>query len=440
MYNIRESGRAIRTLQLPSRSHTLNLGAFSTDRRAYDYREYCPEKDHTTRADRPWPLEMDWSIVSLHGATQDIHISPDGAGTVVECLVGSEWYILLRPKGCLDHRQFGNTERLLLRLDELIHNHYDVEAFLLRPGMRLFIRPCTPYCVYTVENSITHGSHFYSLSTMQDTFFGLVHNLARGSSITESPSQPFRHILRTIVQYLYNALVHNMDSQIPFFRHAMDPNSTEITLDNVRDLLSVISIGILSNALDRDTYKLCFQASDKHLSKNLAQMRWNEYDYNALPHDDRVGCTYARGFAYELRDWFCHFFAIHGRAETTMVTTQKIIAHQAFVLFKAQMASDKYEASDVNRQISSIFKKDSAEFRLLANQMEQEANRSPHMCYSLSGCTVSTIDDPPEFQPRSIEEIHALGMSPLDDDYKRGRECAFEVHIEGRNKKRRQKE
>lgn len=383
-------------------------------------------------------------MVTLKGATQGFRISPEGSAMWVECTTGKVWYYLVRPKDSLDFRTFGNTQAFLANFEtEDILEGYSVEGVLLIPGVRLFIRPCTPYAFLTVENSVLSGGYFYSLSTMHDTFFGLVHSLVNSSSISHCNKPHFRHLIRLVVQYAHMALVNGDDSQLPLLRHDMGPEG--ISMANVEGLFAVICLGIFSNALDPDSYKLCADPLDKsHFREQIATSRMEMYDYNAMPLDDRAGCTFARGCAYELRDWFCHHYQITGRTETAPVLVHKIIANQACAILKANLAASGnkdlklFTPDAIKRQILNTFRDENAEWSLIAAMIAQleQGRSSPLMYLSLEGCTISRMDNAALYCCRTTDEIQKLGTSPLDERFQRGVEASFEVALSGSKKRR----
>jgi hypothetical protein len=62
------------------------------------------------------------------------------------------------------------------------------------------------HAVFSPENCIFEGGHFYTASTMQDTMFGIVHTFIHNFyTNTDKPSHGI--LLRRIVWFYYKALV-----------------------------------------------------------------------------------------------------------------------------------------------------------------------------------------------------------------------------------------
>jgi hypothetical protein len=62
------------------------------------------------------------------------------------------------------------------------------------------MRPNTAHAVFTPDNVICHGGHFYASSTMQDTMFGIVHTFM---SHMCSPTQTSQHMALSCVALLH---------------------------------------------------------------------------------------------------------------------------------------------------------------------------------------------------------------------------------------------
>jgi len=69
------------------------------------------------------------------------------------------------------------------------------------------MRPNTPHAVFTPENAICHGGHFYAATTMTDTFYGITHSFVADSLITNVQHQNSRRMIRKIVDLYYSAFV-----------------------------------------------------------------------------------------------------------------------------------------------------------------------------------------------------------------------------------------
>jgi len=69
------------------------------------------------------------------------------------------------------------------------------------------MKPNTPHAIFTTEHSIALGSHFYSFSNIQQTFFGLVHVFVMDSLITNTEHPNTNVLLFRMLQYVYKFYV-----------------------------------------------------------------------------------------------------------------------------------------------------------------------------------------------------------------------------------------
>ena len=73
------------------------------------------------------------------------------------------------------------------------------------------MRPNTPHVVFTTDHSVAHGGHFYASSTLQDTFFGIVHCFVANNFITNSEHMTTRRLLLRMLQYYHKCFVGGVD-------------------------------------------------------------------------------------------------------------------------------------------------------------------------------------------------------------------------------------
>lgn len=69
------------------------------------------------------------------------------------------------------------------------------------------MRPNTLHCVYTTNNAIVHGRHFYSPNVMTDTVYALIHSFVCPNLITNSTHPGSRLMLQRIIMYYSRAFV-----------------------------------------------------------------------------------------------------------------------------------------------------------------------------------------------------------------------------------------
>ena len=69
------------------------------------------------------------------------------------------------------------------------------------------MRPNVPHAVYTPKDAICHGGHFYAISTIQDTMFGLVHSFVGGNLVTNTDHISSRQLLGRMAHFYHSAFV-----------------------------------------------------------------------------------------------------------------------------------------------------------------------------------------------------------------------------------------
>lgn len=69
------------------------------------------------------------------------------------------------------------------------------------------MRPNTPHMVFTIEDSICQGSHFYSTSTLTDTFAGIVHCLIAENVVTNTSHFASRSLLLRMIHYFHEEFI-----------------------------------------------------------------------------------------------------------------------------------------------------------------------------------------------------------------------------------------
>lgn len=240
--------------------------------------------------------------------------------------------------------------------------------FLIKIIHRFFI-PGTNHAVLTLENSVFLGGSFYSISTMPETLVALIHTLANDRFITNSSHPELRLLIRKIVQYLHETVVHGAKMDEDDINY-VDPNNLNMT--TAKSLFACISFGILSNILDARTYS--FDNSQTEINDLPPQEKclMEVYDYNSMPESERVGSIYTRGTSYEMAQWFAHQYELKlpgdGASVTVAETLNRVmkgVAHEAVGVYAARMrtkspldAAPNASLDLISRQLHSFGKSD----------------------------------------------------------------------------------
>lgn len=149
------------------------------------------------------------------------------------------------------------------------------------------MRPNTPHFVVTPESAICHGGHFYAMSTIQDTVFGLYHMFVASKKVTNTEHSHDAHLLlRRMVTYLHYVLVKR-GSKLDLSTPPPTPHIPDVsTFEGVLDLLMLCVVMELGDLINPLAYRKKYRHGPKH-------------DY------DRLCTIHARGLSRDLRLWWC---------------------------------------------------------------------------------------------------------------------------------------
>jgi hypothetical protein len=194
------------------------------------------------------------------------------------------------------------------------------------------MRPNTPHYVLTTDAAICHGGHFYAMSTMRDTIFGIFHMFALSKTITNTEHTRDSHLLlRRLTVYLHHVLVKGQfDPKSPALPAPHVPDVS--TFEGALDLFLVCVVAELGELLDPASYK------KRHR------------DDLELEHD-RLSIIHVRGLARELRAWWSSQFmfvyeddpAVDGEAIFLQVFRHQV---KALISYKRDAEKANMEAEE----------------------------------------------------------------------------------------------
>ncbi|KAH6914629.1 hypothetical protein BKA70DRAFT_1094063 [Coprinopsis sp. MPI-PUGE-AT-0042] len=255
----------------------------------------------------PYPTsDMRWGLVAFNGALHYLHIDSDGFGTWIEVKTGLKLWVIARPKDG-DVPSFTEIDGFLKCIGEgkaPNGEKWIIEAVVLAPGTRLIMAPNTLHAVWTMENSICHGGHFYSIATMLTTVVGLIHAFIGEADLTNTGHLPSRLLLRRMVHFFHHIFVTQEGSTLA------NLNDTNLEhLPNLEDSdLFVATFALLcfielQNILDFRSYVEPDVNDTSSVWYGVARISLVLCDVNGIPHEERLECIYTRGLATELTNW-----------------------------------------------------------------------------------------------------------------------------------------
>ncbi|KAH6869832.1 hypothetical protein BKA70DRAFT_1131554 [Coprinopsis sp. MPI-PUGE-AT-0042] len=181
--------------------------------------------------------------------------------------------------------------------------------------------PNTVHAVWTMENSICYGGHFYSVSTLLHTVVGLIHAFIGDDVLTNTQHVPSCFLLRRMVHFFHHAfVVQGVSPSGPMGddEHLPDLGDRDLFAATFA-LLSVIE---MQNILDFRSY---VYPNDEMLSVwyGVSEVSMTLCDVNAIPHEERLECIYTRGLAMELARWIFSRFDLRSHSPPSDPTSQQ---------------------------------------------------------------------------------------------------------------------
>ncbi|KAF8883755.1 hypothetical protein CPB84DRAFT_1817024 [Gymnopilus junonius] len=216
--NATDQGKILNGLDFCMWQGSLSPNPYAVDIVAWDIINRIHHADPCT----PYPTDdMNWGLMGLENCLTFVHLSFINFFTDISF--------------CLN--------------EVLKSSKYDFEFIVLNPGDMLFMKPNTPHFVFTIENSICYGGHYYMTLSMQLTMQSLIHTFVLNKFLTNTEHQP-THLLLCNIEGLLN-------------------------------LLSVCVLVVLRNVLDFSPDQHCLM---------------DDIDLNDIPKNKREGICYARGW------------------------------------------------------------------------------------------------------------------------------------------------
>ncbi|TDL14022.1 hypothetical protein BD410DRAFT_867662 [Rickenella mellea] len=147
----------------------------------------------------PWPSPaLTWALFASEGAVSVDHTDATGMATFLRPILGAKlWLIAVNAR-----RKFEKCEGLPSATKGWDDEEYDWQAAYLQEGDDLYMMPATPHFVFTTEDCLTFGGHFYSAANFVDTLRALTLEHFMGSAITNAQHSKSVFILvKVFVQY-----------------------------------------------------------------------------------------------------------------------------------------------------------------------------------------------------------------------------------------------
>jgi hypothetical protein len=265
---------------------------------------------------------------------------------------------------------------------------------------------------------------------------GRIHSFVLPLLLTEGKNPPFTIYIRRIAHYMHNAYVVNDSSDRS---HLL----SFLSLDDARDLLALVAMGIFLNVLDERTYQCSLEA---HQDDPTALQQCHDiFDLNAISVVERHHLCYIRGILLDLLEWFFENFSFSSAdLEEDDIDAHRMIfipfvVHIGRQIMKYKRAAEKRgyttlsKFEEVNRQIQlALFSLDSARDTWIEDKAAEEEKihddesygmDTHDLDYDISGYTISRRENPAERS--SCDNFVEKGKTKADDRFFRGLSSQF---------------
>ncbi|KAG6915522.1 hypothetical protein DXG01_011053 [Tephrocybe rancida] len=192
---------------------------------------FCMPSDHFPFRD------VRWGIAGTTGAYHKFHADTDGYMTLIQVETGFKLWFILTPKAGRSFKDFADINVFLDLHDRhrIDTERYDLEVVVLTSTMWLAMRPNTLHAVYTPSDAICRGGHFYPISTIRDSIYGIYHTFVASEFVTNADHWNVSQMMLTWLLALIhrNTLLPSLSGVDRSNLHIPDFDSWEGILDQL---------------------------------------------------------------------------------------------------------------------------------------------------------------------------------------------------------------
>ncbi|KDR72195.1 hypothetical protein GALMADRAFT_229041 [Galerina marginata CBS 339.88] len=291
----RTKGKILNALDIPMGWKGAPPTLFSSETRAWNATEglpYCKNDPLPTDALR-------WALVATKGAHSPWHIDANGSAAFLVNGCGAKLIFV----ACLpDKRVFSQIDLFLNDFDQYAtcSDRWNVEAIYLEPGDKIILPPNKPHSVFTSDNSICHGGHFYLSTTMTDTLVGIFQNFFCNSISTNTDHVEWRDLIHRMTVFYHDIIVTGSPIRDSRTR-AHAPRLTDLL--SLLNVYSTCALSILANALSPETYQPPEDDEEDDGEAGFEsnkKSRFEMFDLNAMNGFTRGKCIHHRALAWEI--------------------------------------------------------------------------------------------------------------------------------------------
>ncbi|KAK7020643.1 hypothetical protein VNI00_017681 [Paramarasmius palmivorus] len=219
-----------------------------------------------------------WHLLATADAHHPSHVDANGFATELYVESGAKLVFLGSPDNTdIDFMSQANAFEHF-EFDMSSADSQNVKAVLLLSGDRLFMLPCTPHIVFTLEPSLCHGSHFYSATCIERSSWGIIHTFFRDFQITNQDHPVFHDLLVRMLVHWHDVITQTG----PRFLERCQSDTEPIAVDHVPSIacmegfiqwFSMFSLMEFGTILVADRYERKGSAFLTEMEETFAEMR-----------------------------------------------------------------------------------------------------------------------------------------------------------------------
>ncbi|KAK7039284.1 hypothetical protein VNI00_010189 [Paramarasmius palmivorus] len=205
-------GKIVNFLDIPGADSTHSTMGLSSNMAAHRYTMSLPRY---ARSHNLVPMrDLFWHLLATSHASHPAHVDANGFGTELILVQGLKLVFLGFPSEKDRHilAKVDGFKRFCFDLSG--PESSDIVGILMLPGDRLVMQPCTPHYVFTLCPSLCHGAHFYASSTMERSYWGIVHTFFRDHEITNQDHHVYHELLFRMVAHWHDVIVNDTTSYL----------------------------------------------------------------------------------------------------------------------------------------------------------------------------------------------------------------------------------
>ncbi|KAK7020751.1 hypothetical protein VNI00_017606 [Paramarasmius palmivorus] len=204
-----DDGKIMNFLDIPGTDDRYVTPSISTNMFSHRYTMGFPK--FLGRHNQVPVCDIYWHLVATAHANHHAHVDANGFATELYVETGVKLVFIGFPDKSNPYLLAEATAFCDFQFDMSGPDSHDIAGFLLFPGDRFFMQPCTPHYVVTIEPSICHGSHFFAAGTMDRSLWGVVHTFFRDHEITNQEHPVYHELLFRMAMHWHDVIVNDTD-------------------------------------------------------------------------------------------------------------------------------------------------------------------------------------------------------------------------------------